>query len=94
MSEANGDHERQVSSVEFIQHSLSEIVMRLERIEARQHVVEKVANDCADNTFRLLLRRDPLTWAKRGIILGSMALVGSTFGAAVIHTVYLAFFRK
>ncbi len=98
MSETNGDRipsePPPPSEIEVLQHGVAECLFNVHKVEQRIQVLDTIARDCADNTFRLLQRSDPLTWTKRAWILGLSSAFGSAFGAACVHTIYLAFFRR
>ena len=68
-------------------HDLAVVALRLE-------AHERLIQHAVDNTLVLLKRTDPLTWVRRAVILGACSTVGSALGAAIVHTIWLAYFRR
>lgn len=73
---------------------IAELAVRLRKVEERQAASESLLRTCVDNTLRLLQSRDPISTPRRmgAIILSTM--IGSGLSAAIVHTVYLAYFHR
>lgn len=67
---------------------------KLDLILKRQEEIEAMLKETHDAALEAVLKRDPLTWQRRAIILATSSFLGSTLGGAIVHTVWLAYFRR
>lgn len=90
----DGEHASpDVPTEAYLAGTLTELVARMGRVEASQKRLERISVATADNLMLMMKRTDPLSWVRRGLILGACSFLGSGIAAAIVHTLYLAYFR-